>query len=207
MEQYVGKSNHVLSPNESREAISRWEKLPTSWSKNRRDEHVAAAMCCSPAPGVFRRVDSRQVYRARNRQESTGDARCERHRNMKAAPSVKKHRKRSSRAMPTETKNLIVKLVLATCHLTAPQLRDEIHHELGESWAPSTIAEARRNAGLTRKRTTKKKREACPIQQHNHAVALNQLGYRAEHFIFIDGKCRTCCLPAEHRAAGAGSRS
>lgn len=30
--------------------------------------------------------------------------------------------------MPTETKNLIVTLVLAVCTLTAPQLRNEIHH-------------------------------------------------------------------------------
>ena len=205
MEQYVGTSNRILSAHEAREAVSRWASLPSAWSPNQRDEHVASEMTGSTAPGVFRNVSPIQVYRARHRQSATGDARCERHRTMKVAPTVRKHRKRSSRAMPTETRNLIVQLVLETCYITAPQLRDEIHHLTGETWAPSTIAEARRNAGLTRKRTTARKKDACPVQQHNHAEALIQQGYQPEHFVFIDGKCSaatTICI-AEQTAARA----
>ena len=190
MSQYVGKSNEVLSVHESREAVTRYKDLPGDWSAHRRHQHVATAMTHSPTSGVVRHVSPWQVKRAVERQDSTGDARCERHRYMKAPATVKKHRRRSKHAMPMETKNLIVQLVLATCTITAPQLRNEIHHALGETWSSSAISKARRAAGLTRKRTTPKKREACRIQQHNHAEALINLGYHAEHFIFIDGKPR-----------------
>jgi len=131
-----------------------------------------------PADHVVRHVSRQQVWRAVKRLSMTGDARCEIHRNMKAASVVKKHRRKSKSAMPTETKNLIVTLVLATCTLTAPQLRENIQWQLGETWSSSAIAAARRNAGFTRKRTTPSKREACPLQQHSHAEALIQLGYQ-----------------------------
>ena len=178
MEQYVGTSNRPLSPNECREAVDRYRALPETYSKHRREELVAEAMTCSPAPGVVRHVSRQQVWRAVKRLSMTGDARCEIHRNMKAASVVKKHRRKSKSAMPTETKNLIVTLVLATCTLTAPQLRENIQWQLGETWSSSAIAAARRNAGFTRKRTTPSKREACPLQQHSHAEALIQLGYQ-----------------------------
>lgn len=92
-------------------------------------------------------------------------------------------------------------------HLTAPQLRNEIHYALGETWSSSAIAKARTAAGFTRKRTVAKKCEACPIQQHNHAEALINLQYHAEHFVFIDGKdapaCSRCQPAPEPRAGDA----
>jgi hypothetical protein len=208
MKQYVGKSNNPLSPEESREAVSRFYALPADWSARRRQLQVAADMTYNVSPAVVRYVSKDQVMRAVQRKESGGDARCERHRNMKVpATDVKKHRRRSRNAMPTETKNLIVQLVLATCTLTAPQLRNEIHYALGETWSSSAIAKARTAAGFTRKRTVAKKCEACPIQQHNHAEALINLQYHAEHFVFIDGKdapaCSRCQPAPEPRAGDA----
>jgi hypothetical protein len=181
MDQYIGTSNRPLSPDESREAVERFKALPSTDSPFRRHQIIAEAMTCSLARGVVRHISWQQVGRCIKRHAETGDARCEYHRNMKSTPIVKKHRKKSKSAMPTETKNLIVNLVLATCTLTAPQLREEIQWQLGETWSSTAIAKARRDAGFTRKRTTANKREACPIQQHNHAEALIALGYEVRN--------------------------
>ena len=111
---------------------------------------------------------------------------CRRHVSMKRRSTPAKYRCRSSAAMPLATKALAVQLVMQTSTLYARQIRHEVHQQIGEVWASSTYARVRREAGMTRKRTTTEKREACPIAQHTYAQSIHDLGYLPEHFVFID---------------------
>ena len=179
---YEGKSNHMLTEAESDEAVRLYLHLSASMSMNARHELVAAQMTYAT-----RIVTRWQVRRAMERYEESGGATAmiKRHVNRKLRQIAPAKRRKSRRAMPLSTKNAVVEWALAVCTLTAGQIRDELYSDHYGLWASSTISQVRLDAGLTRKRTTPGKREACPVQQHMHAEQLVNLGYLPEHFIFI----------------------
>jgi transposase len=180
---YEGISNRILSELESDEAVRLYLALPASMSQNSRHEKVAAQMSYDT-----RKVSRFQVRRAMQRYEENGGATAmsKRHVNRKIKAIAPEKRRKSRHAMPLSTKTAIIQWALSVCTMTGSQIRDEIHSDEHGLWGYSTITRIRREAGMTRKRTTPAKREACPVQQHMHADQLINLGYLPEHFIFID---------------------
>ena len=173
----------MLTELESGEAVRRYLALPATMSMNARHNQVAEEMTYDT------RIVSRfQVRRALERHEENGGATAmsKRHVNQKIKAIAPGKRRKSYRAMPLSTKTAVVEWALSICTLTGNQIRDEIHSDGHGQWGYSTITRTRREAGMTRKRTTPAKREACAVQQHMHADQLINLGYLPEHFIFID---------------------
>ena len=177
----------VMSPAETRMAVVLFRRLPLTLSLNQRHELVAEQMTTPD-----RTISRYQVRRCMQRWEESERGGtltaglCRRHVSMKRRSTPAKYRCRSSAAMPLATKALAVQLVMQTSTLYARQIRHEVHQQIGEVWASSTYARVRREAGMTRKRTTTEKREACPIAQHTYAQSIHDLGYLPEHFVFID---------------------
>ena len=183
MEQlYVGTSNRILTEAESDEAVRLYKQLSTDWSPNLRHVHVAELLSYDT-----RTVSRWQVRSALERYVGTGEvtAVCNRHLKQKIRGLKPATRRKPRTAMVLETTCAVVQMVLQHCTLTAPQIRSDLYDNGHGLWSAGHVSRVRRDAGLTRKRTTVAKKEACPIAQHQHAESLIQLGYLPEHFIFI----------------------